>query len=99
MHKNKRFELRVNGFELEILKTKAASSGQSLSSYLVNCGLDKRIKSRFTAEELELYMLLKKYETNFKRIANLYHNDRNKDSQVLKEQIKEVIQSIKNLLQ
>lgn len=98
MDKNKRFELRVNAFELEILKTKAAACGQSLSSYLVNCGLDKRIKSRFTAEELDLYMLLKKYETNFKRIANLYHNDRNKDSLLLQEQIKEVVQSIKKLL-
>lgn len=99
MDKNKRFELRVNAFELEILKTKASACGQSLSSYMVNCGLDKRIKSRFTAEELELYMLLKRYETNFKRIANLYRTDRNKDSLVLKEQINDVIFSIKKLLQ
>lgn len=95
MHKNKRFELRVNGFELEILKTKALDCGQSLSSYLVNCGLNKQVKSRFTEEELDMYMLLKEYQTNFKRISNLYHQDKN--SLALKSEINEVLEGLKKL--
>lgn len=88
-------KLRVTAFEKYALQAKANSTGLSLSDYLRKCGLGRELPTLPTAEEVQAYIQLKKLETNFQRISNMY---KNRDEIELKTEIQNVIELIKNHL-
>lgn len=55
-----------------MLRVKADKSGLSISEYCRRAAFDDRIIERLTKEQIEMYKMLTKYETNFKRIGNMY---------------------------
>ena len=74
--RTKRIYIRCSYFEQLILRSKANEAGLPLSEYLRRCALNRVIAPALTAEELEVYVQLKKYATNFVQIANyIKHKD------------------------
>ena len=74
--RTKRIDVRCSYFEMLILRSKADEAGLSLSEYLRRCALNRVIAPALTAEELEVYVQLKRYATNFVQIANyIKHKD------------------------
>lgn len=69
---NKRIEIRVSSFEKKLLQIKASEVGLSLSEYMRSSSLGKSIVRPPTTEEMEVYLLLKNYQSNFSRIANIF---------------------------
>ena len=94
MNKKKRIELRVTTLEKKIIEKKAENSGLNTSEYCRNAALGKKINTKLTIEELEVYKDLTKYHNNFTAISNLL---KKKDSKFYKE-VQEVTKLIKQHL-
>jgi hypothetical protein len=77
-----KIEVRCSLIEKSILKSKAAKAGLTLSSYLRKVGLNQKIESKLTSEEIEIYKDLHQYHSHFTRIRNLL---KNKDSTFARE--------------
>jgi len=65
-------QFRCSIYEKKLLRVKADKSGLSISEYCRRAAFDDRIIERLTKEQIEMYKMLTKYETNFKRIGNMY---------------------------
>lgn len=65
-------QFRCSIYEKKLLRVKAVKSGLSISEYCRRAAFDDRIIERLTQEQIEMYKMLTKYETNFKRIGNMY---------------------------
>lgn len=74
--RTKRIDVRCSYYEYLAIESKADEAGLSVSEYLRRCALNRVIAPALTAEELEVYVQLKKYATNFVQIANyIKHKD------------------------
>ena len=65
-------QFRCSIYEKKLLRVKANKSGLSISEYCRRAAFEDRIIERLTQEQIEMYKMLTKYETNFKRIGNMY---------------------------
>ncbi len=65
-------QFRCSIYEKKLLRVKADRSGLSISEYCRRAAFDDRIIERLTKEQIEMYKMLTKYESNFKRIGNMY---------------------------
>jgi len=65
-------QFRCSIYEKKLLKVKADKSGLSISEYCRRAAFDDRIIERLTGEQIEMYQMLVKYQTNFKLIGNMY---------------------------
>ncbi|MCM4164564.1 MULTISPECIES: mobilization protein MbpA [unclassified Arenibacter] len=65
-------QFRCSIYEKKLLRVKAVRSGLSISEYCRRAAFDDRIIERFTQEQIELYKMLSRYETNFKLIGNMF---------------------------
>ncbi len=65
-------QFRCSIYEKKLLRVKSDKSGLSISEYCRRAAFDDRIIERLTKEQIEMYKMLTKYETNFKRIGNMY---------------------------
>ncbi|KAA2219035.1 MULTISPECIES: mobilization protein MbpA [Maribacter] len=65
-------QFRCSIYEKKLLRVKADRSGLSISEYCRRAAFDDRIIERLTQEQIALYKMLTRYETNFKRIGNMY---------------------------
>lgn len=65
-------QFRCSIYEKKLLRVKADKSGLSISEYCRRAAFDDRIIERLTQEQIEMYKMLTKYETNFKPIGNMY---------------------------
>ena len=88
-HKSATLSIRLYPTEKIALKLLAKNCGLSLSDYLRKTGLDQKIKSRFTPEELSIYQMLVDYRNHFSRISNLI-----KDQLDFKKEVQLVIEKI-----
>src|SRR5690606_13112016 len=73
MRKESRIEIRVDSFEKKLLKIKASEAGLNLSDYIRFSALNRKIYNR-SEKIIEAYLLLQKYQDNFRRISNLFKN-------------------------
>ncbi len=55
-----------------MLRIKAKRAGVSLSEYCRSAAFGNCLVERLTPEQLECYLMLVKYKTNFKRISNMF---------------------------
>ncbi len=85
-----KIEVRCTLVEKSILKNKAAKAGITLSSYLRKVGLNQKLESKLSNEEIEIYKDLHQYHSNFTKIRNLL---KNKDSTFAQE-----IMNVANLI-
>ncbi len=65
-------QFRCSIYEKKLLKVKAQKSGLSISEYCRRAAFDDRIIERLTVEQIEMYQMLVKYQTNFKLIGNMF---------------------------
>lgn len=65
-------QFRCSIYEKKLLKVKADKSGLSISEYCRRAAFDDRIIERLTEEQIEMYQMLVKYQTNFKLIGNMF---------------------------
>jgi len=65
-------QFRCSIYEKKLLKIKAKKSGLSISEYCRRTAFDDRIIERLTQEQIEMYKMLSRYETNFKLIGNMF---------------------------
>lgn len=70
-HRNSRLVFRVYALEKKAIELAASKSGLSVSDYIRNACLGKTIQARLSEEEVNLYLLLAEYRSNFSRISNL----------------------------
>ncbi|MDL5514595.1 mobilization protein MbpA [Arenibacter sp. M-2] len=70
--KNEFVQFRCSIYEKKLLRVKADRSGLSISEYCRRAAFDDRIIERLTQEQIEMYKMLSKYETNFKLIGNMF---------------------------
>lgn len=91
-------KVRVTAFEKIALQTKAEQTGLGLSEYLRRCGLGREIPVLPTSEEVQAYIELKNLEINFKRISNLYLHTKNPYYQDFINEIKIVINEVRQRL-
>lgn len=65
-------KFRASIMEEQVIKQIAKEAGLPVSEFLRKSAFNKTVKKRLTPEELEAYLLLKKYANNFKNISNLF---------------------------
>ena len=65
-------QFRCSIYEKKLLRVKADRSGLSISEYCRRAAFDDRIIERLTQEQIEIYKMLSRYETNFKLIGNMF---------------------------
>ena len=65
-------QFRCSIYEKKLLRVKADRSGLSISEYCRRAAFDDRIIERLTQEQIEMYKMLLRYETNFKLIGNMF---------------------------
>tara|TARA_R110002124_G_scaffold156791_1_gene323913 strand:+ start:83 stop:379 length:297 start_codon:yes stop_codon:yes gene_type:complete len=65
-------QFRCSIYEKKLLRVKADRSGLSISEYCRRAAFDDRIIERLTQEQIEMYKMLSRYETNFKLIGNMF---------------------------
>lgn len=65
-------QFRCSIYEKKLLKVKAKKSGLSISEYCRRAAFDDRIVERLSEEQIEVYIMLVKYQKNFKRIGNMF---------------------------
>ncbi|ASO06411.1 mobilization protein MbpA [Arenibacter algicola] len=65
-------QFRCSLYEKKLLRVKADRSGLSISEYCRRAAFDDRIIERLTQEQIEMYKMLSRYETNFKLIGNMF---------------------------
>jgi len=94
MEKTERIFIRVDLLDKEIIKTKAKEVNLSLSEFMVRSALGRTLPKAMTNEELQAYVELKKFQTNFTRISNYI---KNKADDEMKSEIKEMLEEIKKL--
>ena len=94
MEKKERISIRVDLFDKEIIKTKAKEVNLSLSEFMVRAALSRTLPRAMTNEELDAYVELKKFQTNFTRISNFI---KHKADEEMKIEIKEMLEEIKQL--
>ena len=70
--KNEFVQFRCSIYEKKLLRVKADRSGLSISEYCRRAAFDDRIIERLTQEQIEMYKMLSRYETNFKLIGNMF---------------------------
>ena len=70
--KNEFVQFRCSIYEKKLLRVKADRSGLSISEYCRRAAFDDRIIERLTQEQIEIYKMLSRYETNFKLIGNMF---------------------------
>ena len=70
--KNEFVQFRCSIYEKKLLRVKADRSGLSISEYCRRAAFDDRIIERLTQEQIEMYKMLLRYETNFKLIGNMF---------------------------
>lgn len=86
---------RVTAFEKLAIQIKAKDLGISTSEYLRKCAMGRKLPNTLTDKQAEAYILLKEYQTNFKRITNMF---RTKNEDLLKAEILGVITEIEKHL-
>lgn len=65
-------QFRCSIYEKKLLRVKADRSGLSISEYCRRAAFDDRIIERLSQEQIEMYKMLSRYETNFKLIGNMF---------------------------
>ena len=70
--KNEFVQFRCSIYEKKLLRVKADRSGLSISEYCRRAAFDDRIIERLTQEQIEMFKMLSRYETNFKLIGNMF---------------------------
>ena len=65
-------QFRCSIYEKKLLRVKADRSGLSISEYCRRAAFDDRIIERLTQEQIEMFKMLSRYETNFKLIGNMF---------------------------
>lgn len=65
-------QFRCSVYEKKLLRVKAKKSGLSISEYCRRAAFDDRIIERLSEEQIEAYKLLVQYQSNFKRIGNMF---------------------------
>jgi len=94
MEKSERIFIRVGLLDKEIIKQKANEVNLSVSEYMVRTALGRNLPRAMTNEELQAYLELKKFQTNFTRISNFI---KHKADEEMKSEIKEMLEEIKQL--
>jgi len=97
MEKKARIELRISPFEKDVIKANARELNLSVSDYLIRCGMRKHLPKPLSSEELEAWMMLKEYTTNFKRISNYIKNKIPGLDQEIKKVIEEMNVDLKRI--
>ena len=87
--RNKEIKCRVTPLEKKAIELSADEAGLSLSDFVRKCAMNKKVRLRFTPEEMETYAMLHKYHDNFRRISNLIKNNPHVTEELTKE-VKEV---------
>lgn len=92
--KTKMISLRISPYENDVISMKAEEVGLSKSEYLVRCGMQRRLPKAMSSEELEVWTMLKRKQTDLTRLSNLI---KRKDPNLLRE-IKETVKQIQESL-
>ncbi|HAO14451.1 MAG TPA: hypothetical protein DDY16_06730 [Tenacibaculum sp.] len=98
MNRNKLVKFRVTGLEKLAIENRAKNTGLSTSEFCRNTALGTTVKSKFTAEEFEVYNTLTIYHKNFTALSNLFkRKDPSLSNEVslLAKQIKSHLDKIK----
>jgi hypothetical protein len=90
MEKKARIEIRISPFEKDVIKANARELNLSVSEYLIRCGMRRNLPKPLSPEELEAWMMLKEYNTNFSRISNYIKNK----SPGLNQEVKKLVEEI-----
>ena len=94
--RTRKIEFRVSYFERLGIEMNAKKAGLSVSEYVRDCALSRQILARRTPQELEAYLNLANFKTNFSRIANLVNAG---EEPRLKAEIHDLIQKLNKALE
>tara|TARA_R110002167_G_scaffold18998_3_gene70474 strand:- start:324 stop:620 length:297 start_codon:yes stop_codon:yes gene_type:complete len=88
-------KFRCTIYEKKLLQKRAKRAGISLSEYCRSTAFGRTVVERLTKEQLECYITLITYKTNFTRIGNMFkrHNPK------LAEEVQKLASEIRNHLQ
>lgn len=65
-------KFRVTAFEKIAIQLKADETGLSISEYVRRCALHRHLPTSMTDAQAQAYLILKRYEANFKKISSIY---------------------------
>lgn len=92
MEKRTNINIRISPHDKNIIKAKARELEISVSEYLTRAGLQRKLPRAMEKTELEVWLMLKQYQSNFRRISNLIK----KRNPSLDVEIKKMIQELEN---
>ena len=97
VNKKKNIIIRCTAFEKKAIEIKAKNVGLTVSEYCRRTALNRALPKVLTAEELEPYLMLKKYQTDFARIANLFKKQDPNFYTEVRELTQQIDQELKKL--
>lgn len=93
--KDRYISVRMTAVERMIIKENAEKSGRTMSRYMVDCAMKRKIKL-ITEEDKQAYQDLANYKNNFSRISNLIKN-KAEIYQEVQEMIKEIEKTMRKI--
>lgn len=88
--KTERLNIRISPFEKDVIRMKAETLNLSISEYVVKCAIQRELPKAMDDEEKEIWLTLKKYQTDFSRLSNLVR----KRNPALDREIKKIIDEL-----
>lgn len=97
MNKKKLIKFRCTSLEKALIQKKAENTGLSTSEFCRSSALGLHVKSKLTAEEIEIYKDLAKFHKNFMSLSNLFKEkdpSLSNETRLLAKEIKEHLQKL-----